>query len=116
MSPTFCWTLPSTFSAVPLSCKSGLPITWPVFSLAAPTPSFIVPSALSLVLEFIPLFRVRRKQRPYLLSRSGPDQEATTRLASKKHQRFAELTSAHDQENISPAQIADVELTARVLA
>ena len=36
-SPTFSWTLPLSFSAVPSASKSGLSVAWPTFSFTLPT-------------------------------------------------------------------------------
>ena len=58
ISPTFFWTLPSTFSAVPRLRKSGFPTASPDFSFIVPTISLAIPLTLSSLLEFMPLFRI----------------------------------------------------------
>jgi hypothetical protein len=62
-SPTLFWTWPATFSAVPRSRRSGLPIAFPASSLIFPFASWIPPWILSVVLEFIHLIRISRPVR-----------------------------------------------------
>jgi hypothetical protein len=62
-SPTLFCTLPATFSAVPRSRTSGLPIAFPASSLTFPLASWIRPLILSFVLEFIHLIRASHRVR-----------------------------------------------------
>src|SRR6476659_9577299 len=52
-SPTFLWTFPPTFSAVPRSRIPGSFMPSPSFSFSLPVASVVVPSILSFVLDFI---------------------------------------------------------------
>src|SRR4030095_975104 len=60
-SPTLFCTLPATFSVVPRSRRSGLPIAFPASSLTFPLASWIRPLILSFVLEFIHLIRASHR-------------------------------------------------------
>src|SRR6478609_8079298 len=60
-SPTLFCTLPATFSVVPRSRRSRLPIAFPASSLTFPLASWIRPLILSSVLEFIHLIRASRR-------------------------------------------------------
>src|SRR5439155_19539419 len=52
-SPILPCSFPPAFSAVPRSCKSGLPVAVPAFSFTLPFASLKPPLILSFVLDFI---------------------------------------------------------------
>jgi hypothetical protein len=53
ISPTFRWTLPPTFAAVPRSRISRSSLAFPIFSFTLPLASLILPLTLSGVLDFM---------------------------------------------------------------
>src|SRR4051794_9561841 len=86
-SPTFFSIFPATFSAVPRSCKSGLPTAFPATSFTFPVASLAVPSALSCVLEFMLLIRFCPRLRICRGNSAGRDCHRTGDLTSQSSER-----------------------------